>query len=271
MAGEDSVGQAVDALRRGDAASAERLLRKEVAAQPGDADAWGVLGVVLDQEKKYPEADTAYRHALAAGSPSAGLLNNYGNHFMAIHDLDRAREQYEKALALDPAKVNARTQLAQVLYELAAVDLKHGRPEIAAEQLARASKLNSERADVQQLLAQVMARLGYFADSAQAWERYLKLAPHDASARREHAFVETAIADRADAGISELRTYVSDNPRDAVAHYELGTVETANDLDAAAKDFDRAIELKPDLVAARFARGLLLYRQGQDRSCSGRF
>jgi tetratricopeptide (TPR) repeat protein len=48
-----------------------------------------------------------------------------------------------------------------------------------------------------------------------------------------------------------------------VAFYELGMSQSVDDLAAAVQSLDRAIALKPDFVAARAGRGMLLYSQNR--------
>src|SRR5437764_7529951 len=114
---DDAISRAVAALERGDLAYAEQTLQAELKVRPNDAAALGVLGVVLDQEKKYPEADEIYRRALAISPRSAPLLNNYGNHLVATGKSTEARRVFVQVLALNPAQPNALVQLARIALE----------------------------------------------------------------------------------------------------------------------------------------------------------
>ena len=397
---DDAISDAVAALERGDLANAEQTLQAVLKTRPNDAAALGVLGVVLDQEKKYHEADGVYRRALAVSPHSAALLNNYGNHLVATGKSAEARKVFVQVLALNPGQPNALVQLARialerksgnealerksssealsylerlpesaqdatdvsilkmqaeyalhrntdadailervsrttegdaklnfslgvalssvgqyekaekffdhalaaepenfealyylglaashaghkerardvlqqalaqqpenvdVLYDLAAVDVELNQQEKALELLAKAEKLAPERADIQRLLAHTSADLGYFGDSIQAWDRYLKLVPNDDVARRELAFAQTAVGENMQAGIADLESFVRKHPKDAVGHYELAIAKSPTDRDLALNELDRALTINPDLAAARMARGVLRYRQG---------
>ncbi len=111
---EDAIESAVVALERGDLSSAEQILQARLRVQPKDRAALGVLGVVLDKEKKYDEADLIYRRALSSSSPDAALLNNFGNHLLATGKLAEARKPFLKAIALEPGNANALVQLAHI-------------------------------------------------------------------------------------------------------------------------------------------------------------
>ncbi|MGI8959040.1 MAG: tetratricopeptide repeat protein [Bryobacteraceae bacterium] len=391
IAQSDAVADAVAALQRGDLSSAEQTLRTGLRARPNDVEALDVLGVVLDNQKKYAKADQIYRRAINLPHPSPGLLNNYGNHLLASGKPAEARGVFLKVLALNPAHVNAHVQLARislerksgsealhyldqlpptdrqstdvsilrmqalyamhrdkeadallaqispaaqsdprlsfllgvalasakqygqaetffsrtletapsdfdalynlglaashaghnerarkvletaleqrprnvdVLYDLSAVNIALNHKETALQLLAQAAQLAPERADVQLLLAHTTAEMGYFGDSIEAWNRYMKLVPIDDVGRRERGFAETALGVNARSGTADIEWFVRRHPNDPVGHYELGVVSSATDANQALAHFNRAIELKADFVAAHVGRALLNYRQG---------
>ena len=101
-------------FQRGDYASAEAALRAALRTYPRDPHALGMLGVVLDAEKRYQEAETYYAQALRLDPHSASLLNNLGNHDLAMGNVAQAREAYLRVLALDPRHPNANLQLAAI-------------------------------------------------------------------------------------------------------------------------------------------------------------
>ncbi|HEY7212358.1 MAG TPA: tetratricopeptide repeat protein [Bryobacteraceae bacterium] len=392
MAQGDSLAEAVVALQAGNAARAESILQEELRAHPANGEALALLGVALDQQKKFAEADDVYCKAVAIDPKSPSLRNNYGNHLLLGGNFKQAEEQFRRVVALAPANVNARMQLTRLvlrekspakaltyldglpatahdrpdalllrmqaeyqlgkkteaeairkrlsaeaehdaqatvalgsalfaaqqydqaeqvfaramtlapssfdavyyrglaaaragrhtearefleqalrqqpanidaMYDLAVVNAKLGNRETAIQLLGQASRAAPNRADLLQLMARLTAQLGYFADSVAAWDKYLKVTPGDASARRERAFVQTAIAEQSAAGIAALTAYVREHPADPIGHYELGTAECATDTELALREFDRAIALNPELTPARFARGLLYQRQGK--------
>jgi Tfp pilus assembly protein PilF len=113
----DPLSDALAALQRGDLCSAELTLRAELSAHPNSAEALDVLGVVLDREKKYGEADEVYRRAVALSPHSPALLNNYGNHLLATGRLNEARGVFLRVIALNPAQANALLQLARLSLE----------------------------------------------------------------------------------------------------------------------------------------------------------
>src|ERR1700723_3432980 len=109
-----SFDAAADAFQKGDLVSAEATLTEILQAQPRDAQALGLLAVVLDTEKKYSDADSIYRRALDLTPSSASLLNNFGNHELATGDAVAARKTFLKVVALRPDHPNANLQLAAI-------------------------------------------------------------------------------------------------------------------------------------------------------------
>src|SRR5436309_15224564 len=103
----EALDNAIAALERGDLTTAEQTLRGELRSQPNDVAALDVLGVVLDKQKRYAEADGVYRHAISLPQPSPSLLNNYGNHLLATGKLSEARRVFLKVIALKPVQVTA--------------------------------------------------------------------------------------------------------------------------------------------------------------------
>lgn len=116
-AAADALSNAVAALRRGDLSSAEKTLRAELKAHPGNADALGLLGIVLDNEKQFAEAERVYRRALELNAHSPALLNNYGNHLLNERHLGGAKAVFLKLLAMNPAHRNANLQMARIAIE----------------------------------------------------------------------------------------------------------------------------------------------------------
>ena len=387
----DAISDAAAALNRGDLPTAERLLREDLRVHPAAPAVLSLLGVVLDEEKKFQEADGVYARALALPHPSPGLLNNYGNHLSATGDTHRAQLTYEKVLQLEPAHPNANAQLARIdieekdyrgamvhldrlpreaagspaaallrlqalyglkrtadanallkqleeqgqsdpqwtfslglalaaadqfapaealfsrtldaaptnvdvlynlglaasragdreraltvfeaaqkqrpddvdlLYNLGALCAEMDRKEAAVAWLVQAARLDPQRADVQLLLAHTSADLGFGRDSLAAWDRYVQLKPNDDVAKRERAF-EAANLGYYDESIAALKQYLQKHPDDAVAHYDLGAANLLGNPDEALRQFDRALVLKPDLVAALTERGLLEYQRNE--------
>jgi tetratricopeptide (TPR) repeat protein len=111
---ESAIQEALAALRRGDFAEAERVLVAEVKARPEDPGVLTLLGVALDGQKKFQEADSIHRRAAANAPNSPDVWNNYANHLLALGDDEGAYKLYLQEVALDQTHPNAFIQLAQL-------------------------------------------------------------------------------------------------------------------------------------------------------------
>ncbi len=109
-----SLDAALSAWQREDFQTAEADLQTVLKAHPDNVAALGLLGVVLDTEKNYSGAEAAYRRALALAPQAVDLLNNYGNHLLALGNSAGAAKAFSQVLAIDSPHPNANLQLARM-------------------------------------------------------------------------------------------------------------------------------------------------------------
>ena len=287
-----AVQAAEAAMQRGDFPSAEKSLRAEVEAHPGDPWALSLLGVALDNQKQLPEAEEFHRRAVALSPRSAEILNNYGTHLWIAGQFDQAEISFAGALAAAPSYFNAlfnlgvmatntghyerahqvlesalrqQPQNVDVLYRLAVVEEATRQWESAVMRLAQAAKLDPRRADIQKLLAVTTSELVALDDASTAWDRYLKLQPNDDVARRERGYTAAKMG-KLEQATAELEGYLARHPEDPVGHYELAQAERTVDLVQAMQHLDKALAIQPDYLPARAARGSLNYQEGKPES-----
>ncbi len=290
FAQSNQTSEALAAFQHGDLPAAERLLQTELRTNPNDAPALEILAVVLDQQKKYIEADTLYRRALKLDPRSPALLNNFGNHLIASGHPQEARAIFLRVLSISPGHTNACMQLAQLalnqhspvaavsfLDRLSSTDrarpaalILRGQALLSEGQYRQAEStfltvLDSDPANTAAMrnLAGAEMKLEQFADAVQTWKRYLDTVPSDEVAQRECAFAETALGSDTNSALNTLQAFVRNHPEDASGFYELGAAESSGSPRQAIEHLNRALALDPDLSAARLARGLLLYRESK--------
>jgi Flp pilus assembly protein TadD len=93
---------------------AETVLRGVLHDDPQEATALGLMGVALDGQKRFGEAERFYAQAVKLSPSSAALFNNLGTHYLSLGDQDRARKAYLAAVKINPSDPNANLQLAQI-------------------------------------------------------------------------------------------------------------------------------------------------------------
>ncbi len=93
-AGDYELG--VKAVKAANYGKAIKMLRKVVAAKPGNADAWNYIGFSHRKLKKFDQALTAYRKALAIDPNHRGANEYLGELYLQTGDLAKAKERLKK-------------------------------------------------------------------------------------------------------------------------------------------------------------------------------
>jgi tetratricopeptide (TPR) repeat protein len=252
---EAAVPRLIALDRSGDRQAAEALFTQLSNTTQNDAKLSSSIGWTLARAEQFDQAETFLTHALAGDPSDFQLLYDLGVVALYGHHYDRAREVLEKAVREQPHNADA-------LYSLAFVYSSLKQPESALRLLAEAAKVAPQRADIERLIAVTTGELQANEDSAAAWDRYAALAPNDDTARRERGFARIHMR-QFDTGMADLEWYIARHPDDPVGYYELGLAQSMNDPTKGLSSLDKALQLKPDFVEARSARGALYYLQGK--------
>lgn len=200
---------AVEALKRGDFAGAERSLRTEIGAHPNEAEALSLLGVALDSQNKFKEADAFHRRALGLAPRSNSVLDKYGSHLLASGDENTARDIFLKAVALNPADAYANLELGQIA-------LKHKDGPRALSYLNRLSPGQKDDPDV--AVKRVIA-LELSGQTADANTLFAGLPVRSAAAGS--ALAEAGLFDKAETIFESL---LAADPSNLKVMYNLGSV-----------------------------------------------
>lgn len=99
--------------------------------EPGDADAWIILGNLHKQANgNLAMADACYRRALVVNPNDPILLTNYGALMGDLGNLEQAEEFFERAIAANPSYPNP-------YYALALIEQRRNQPAAACQTLER--------------------------------------------------------------------------------------------------------------------------------------
>ena len=213
------------------------------------------IGMVFVNWERFEEAERAFSRALEAAPTNFDVLYNLGLAATKAGHLERAEQVFEAALRQRPDE-------ADCVIGLARVYLQQGKDDQAAACLVRAQRLAPERPELLLLLAHTSERLGFYGDTALAFEQYLKLRPNEDFARRERGFA-LARSGRRKEGLQDLEWYVQKYPNDADGLYKLGIAEATADRDKALADLTVALGKDPKFLPARYARATLHYQAGR--------
>jgi tetratricopeptide (TPR) repeat protein len=135
------------------------------------ADDW--LALALDYEaakKTRTEAIDAYDRALRLDPAKLEALLNCGTLHYEDGNLEKASEYFGRAISSQPDSALAHFNLGSVLDELGDVQAAH-------KHLRQAVRLDRNYPDAQYNLAYVCEKLAAFAEAREHWQAYLKLDP----------------------------------------------------------------------------------------------
>lgn len=109
---------AIGEWQRNDLASAERLFRRAVDANPGLPHAWSNLGQVLWEQRRYEEGLECLRRAVGTAPGSAAAHANLANAQLRATQLAQAVGSFREALRLDPRLAGVRASFLKALLDL---------------------------------------------------------------------------------------------------------------------------------------------------------
>jgi len=149
-----------------------RELDEKVRVMGGrTADDW--LAAALEYESdgnQKAEAIEAYERALCVDPQRVDALINCGTLFYESGNLTKASEYFRRALAADEQNSQAHFNLGSVLEEVGDVDA-------ARKHLRLAVRLDPDYPDAQYNLAYVCEKLGAFDEAREHWQAYINLDP----------------------------------------------------------------------------------------------
>ncbi len=130
--------QAVEAMRTGDKASAERLLNELIQSYPELSGPYVNLGLLRFHDGKYSEAEEAFKKAVQLNPNSAVSYNHLGIISRGKGDFKEARGYYEKSLAISDDYAYAHLNMGILL------DLYLGDLDLALKHYERYQALSTE-------------------------------------------------------------------------------------------------------------------------------
>lgn len=214
--------------------------------KPGDAAK--SLRAFLDRPAQDPGSEEEQARRVRLRVALGGALRRAGK-------LDDATEALRQALRLAP-----KAELPAALNQLGLVYLAKDQLELAELVLRRALEVDDKSraaADLWNNLGLVQLRRRRDQEAFAAFDQAARLDPQLTVARRNKALVYLDCGDYGRAA-DELRAVTKADPQDLDAWIALGVAERGRGAhDAAARAYDRALELKPDAPDALYDLGIL--------------
>src|SRR3954451_6871337 len=170
--------RALRAMHAGDFGQAERIYRELLAKNPHDDDARLGLSLALLKQRNIQDAYDQAARVLISTPTSARAHALLGAAILAAGAFRESIEEFRSALSL-----NENESIA--IAGLAMIDFYENRSDLAIRGLRRASYLDPDEPDYVFNLGQAAARRERYKEAADAYERFLIIAPKTDAERRD--------------------------------------------------------------------------------------
>lgn len=248
--------QALALLRGGQPDEATRLLAERLRADPADAAARHLVGVMLLEQGRAGDALVELERAARLQPGAAAIHYNRGNALAMLGREREAAQAYEQALLLQPAFAEAAFNRGNALRRL-------GREADALDSYRRAARDRPGLAAAQFALGRSAFALGLDQEAAAAFERLLALEPGEAEAWNYLGVLRHRMGDLelAQASFDRVLALRADH---AHAWNNRGNVlHDQRDLAGALACYERAIALDGEFPEAVNNRGMVLQDLGR--------
>lgn len=213
----------------GDQTKAEEAARHSVDLLPSSEEAWSQVGFVFVQEKKFDDAVRAYQQAFDLNPTDVWPLQNLALSLVKLNRTDEAMKEFKRAIALTPRFGLAWLGMGELLESM-------GRKNEAADCYQKALQNRIHRAPELTTLARFCLSRGWLGTASTNYNEAMELNPFDPALALE-------------AG---------------QAHFLFGSqLGKSGQAAPAAREFQEAVRLMPNVVEARLNLGIALFREKQ--------
>ncbi|HEY4446284.1 MAG TPA: tetratricopeptide repeat protein [Steroidobacteraceae bacterium] len=244
------------ATQSGNAVRAVDLIARSIAIDPNQAAAYSNLGNALMTLGRYAEAIESFNRALALRPRYAIALVNRGISLIHLGDFGPAIDSLSSALDAAPYSADTLVNRGIALARL-------GRLEEAIVDYDGALRLRPDYIEPAFHRAVLLARLGRLPDAIEGYDRVLALDAGHAEALN-HRGAGLIRLGRFEEALPSLERALILSPSMAEAHGNRGlALGHLKRLDSALDSLDRALELRPDFADALSTRGWVLLLLGR--------
>lgn len=224
------------------------IVTRAVRLSPKDGQYATNLTELLRLAKRLDEAIAMGKKAVSLAPRSAAAHSNLGIAFYDAKDLKAAEESQKLAIAIEPTNANALNNLGSIRRLLRDLDG-------AAEYYRKVLQLHPSHADSENNLGSVLIDMERAAEARDVLEKLTQRQPQFAEAQKNlgRALLMLGELDKAE---SALRRALQANPDFAEAHLELSALlQDRNNADLAMDEALKALALAPELPAALIQAG----------------
>lgn len=230
-------------------------LQKAIALRPDFEFARRQLISTLFKSDRCAEAAQLCEESIAVLPNSAELHLDRSNLYLHADEKPLAIASCKRALALNPGLVAAQQSLSRLL-------LDTGQLEQAEISYRREIELTPQHFGPYHQLGVVLSQMGRHAEAIELFKRAISLNPNSSASYSSLGAAYTEFDDTSEENLAlaqaNFERAVAVEPGNSLLHYSLGlSYWRVAQVDRAMTSFDRAIELNPENVNARWARVML--------------
>jgi predicted O-linked N-acetylglucosamine transferase (SPINDLY family) len=221
--------------------AAERIYRQILHAEPNQADALHLLGLMAHQAGKHAVAVQYIRRAIEFSGRAALFHNSLGEAYRALGGIPEAIACYRRGLELKPDYAEAHNNLGNALKQ-------QGKLDEAIACYRRALERKPDFAEAHSNLGLALGDQRQLDEAVACFRRALELKP-DRAEIYNNLGLALAGQGKLDESLAACRRALELKPEFAEAHANLGnTLQDQGRLDEAHAAYRRALELKPDFA-----------------------
>jgi len=251
-----ALGAAVQHHQGGRLEEAAALYGKILSADPRQADANHLLGVIALQQGRNEVAVDLIGRAIASNPSFPAFHSNLGNALYGLGRLSEALSAYDAALHLNPDYADAHYNRGNALKDM-------GRLNEALSAYDAVLRLKPNSADTHYNRGNVLHDLGRLEDALSAYDSALRLIPDYAEAHSNRGNTLTGMG-RLDEALAACDSALRLIPDYAEAHNNRGNaLKDMGRLDEALSAYDATLRLRPDYADAHMSRGNTLKAIGR--------
>jgi len=204
----------------------------------------------------YESQETLWSDVLTKNPNSWSAHSDLGVIFSQKGQVDKAIDQFQKALEINPTDAPAHYHLGNAL-------LKNGRLNEAIAQFQTAVEIDPNYVGAYCNFGNALFQNRQFHKAIERYEKALQINPNYAEAHSNLGAAFFQIGELDDA-VAEYQKALAINPDYAEPHSNLGNaLSHKGRLDEAAAQYQKALAIKPDYPEAYYNLGIVLFQKGQ--------
>ena len=224
------------------------LLEGLISKSPGNARALMLSALIYEKMNDFPKAREAYEKVLAVKPDSPYALNNLAYLYAERLDQpDKAYDLAQKARSLQPADAGIADTLGWILYKKGDYQQARTLLQDSAKQLPNNPEIQFHLGMASYMMGDMDAARTAFGQAAKAANDF----PGKEEVRRRLALLEGAEGKAAELSSDDLEAILTQQPDDVVTRMLLGeSYEKQGEFVKAAATYEQAVKLNPKLLSA---------------------